>query len=270
MLKKLYRYELRALYRTLLPAYALMLGVALVTRFAFLFDAEGVWFFEASRWTMVVISFMSAYALMIVTTVIVIIRFYKHLLTREGYLTFSLPVSTATHIFSKLIAAMTVALTTTLVALLSLFVLVIGTELWQEVVEFMPVVGMFFRAAFEGVGAVHMVLYILEVTVALLLTSAAGFLMYYACMAIGQQFRGRVGAAILTYFIISFGGQMVSSMLTFPLSMLIASLDFTWIEQHIRGVMHAIFLIILLITGAIAFAFWKITHHFLSKKLNLE
>ncbi len=271
MLKKLYRHELCALYRILLPAYAIVLGMSLVTRMSFLLKGDLIWFMEASRWTMVFLSMASVYALMIAHVVVAILRFYKHLLSKEGYLTFSLPVSTASHLLAKLLGALTTSLSGLIVSFLSLLVMVLGTDLWQELTGLLPAIVLFFQTAFLNVGPVHVILYTIEGLLAVLLASACSLLMFYACMAIGQQFRNRVGGAILTYIGISFAGRILASFSFFPISMVIlSSLDVAWLEQHARGAAHATLWIAILIIGVIAYAYWAITHHILSKKLNLE
>ncbi|MGN1388036.1 MAG: hypothetical protein ACI4WR_00145 [Bulleidia sp.] len=98
MLGKLLKYDFLSIGRILLPLYgAILVAAALV----------GI----SSRTTDVSLTIMTIYmflvmAAMILTVVLVIQRFYNNLLGREGYLMFTIPVSTGSHILAKVLTAL--------------------------------------------------------------------------------------------------------------------------------------------------------------------
>ena len=111
MLKKLYRHEFHALFRSLWPLYAGLLVLALLSR---LMDMS---FFDRRQLVVQILynSFMSLYvlgiiAMLIISFAVVIVRFYRHLLTGEGYLSFTLPFTAGQHITCKLVCGVVAGL----------------------------------------------------------------------------------------------------------------------------------------------------------------
>ena len=100
MLGKLFKYEFRAVARTLVPLYLATLVLALVNGFATRFDN--------SFFTGLMIFALTAFgiAIFVVTIVLIIQRFWNNLLKDEGYLMFTLPVSPYELIASKLLSAL--------------------------------------------------------------------------------------------------------------------------------------------------------------------
>ena len=107
MLKKLYKYELYSLFRNLLPVYAAVLGFALLSRLSLLIKTDNVLLQIPSRIS-TTIYFFSIVAVFVVGMVVVVMRFYKNLLSGEGYLTFTLPFSATQHIVCKLLCGVLV------------------------------------------------------------------------------------------------------------------------------------------------------------------
>jgi hypothetical protein len=103
MLSKLIKYEMKAYSRVLLPLYAAILAVAAADGLAWRFaDATGN--------TVLAVFLAAAYMILVfaaaaVTAAAVILRFYRNLLGREGYLMFALPASVGEHIASKVLSA---------------------------------------------------------------------------------------------------------------------------------------------------------------------
>jgi len=99
MLEKLLKYEFKATGRVFLPLYAGLIAAAVIAYFALRTDIE-------------IINILSGLllgalyvALVIITIVLLIQRFYQSLLRDEGYLMFTLPVNPSLLIASKLISA---------------------------------------------------------------------------------------------------------------------------------------------------------------------
>ena len=106
MLRKLMKYEIYAMGRILLPLYLLVL-VACGALAADLRLDKGLSGQGSVVFVLLVILFsVSIMAMLVVSVIMVIQRFYKNLLGDEGYLMFSLPVSTAQNILSKALSAL--------------------------------------------------------------------------------------------------------------------------------------------------------------------
>ena len=112
MLRKLIKYEFRATARVMLPLYLVTIVLALLTRGASLWlelatadmtMGESILGFLAG---LVAVAFVLALlATFIVAVVLAVFRFRKNLLTDEGYVMFTLPVSPHSLVCSKLIVS---------------------------------------------------------------------------------------------------------------------------------------------------------------------
>ena len=110
MLAKLLKHEFKATARIFLPLYLILLIFGLINRIFNVFDIFGdsISFNMQSILSVIssIIYFTLIVAIIVMTLVIMIQRFYKNLLGDEGYLMFTLPVKPWQHIVSKLIIAM--------------------------------------------------------------------------------------------------------------------------------------------------------------------
>ena len=261
MLKKLYAYEYRSLFRSLLPIYIGLLGLALIGRLPYLFDREGI---AVALITGLSTAFyiLGIAALFIVGAVIIVTRFYKNLLGGEGYLTFTLPFTPTQHIVCKLLCAVSLMLVNALVVFASLLITGAGSDVLDGIFSLIKAISGQF-SAFRIISIVaEAVLYIVA-------SFFQGVLMFYAAMAIGQQFRSRIGGAVLAYIcmyvaieIIQFTGSMI---LMFGFADQVEA----FLSEGVASIQIAMLLPIaeaILISVACFVA----TRHFLTKRLNLE
>ena len=92
MLAKLLKYDFKAMFKIFLPLWGVLLVVSGVNRLISgspLAEGGGMGIFTSLLGVMYVLLIM---AVMVVTTVIIIARFYQGLLKDEGYLMFTIPV----------------------------------------------------------------------------------------------------------------------------------------------------------------------------------
>ena len=102
MVKKLLKYEFISYLRTLVPMYIILLAIGTLNRFIQIFENEHFSYnivFSSSVAALVVASMVCG----VMTMVMGVVRFHKNLYTSEGYLSFTLPVTTGQHIFAKLV-----------------------------------------------------------------------------------------------------------------------------------------------------------------------
>lgn len=138
MLMKLIKHDFLSTYRHILPVYFAIVGVAIMGGISLLFNDV--------RWLNIII--MIAFIISIVSLVVAMIvivnqLFYKRLFTNEGYLNFTLPVSTMETFLSKIITGMIWLLSSILVSLFSFFLFVFivalshgGVDLLQELAHY--------------------------------------------------------------------------------------------------------------------------------------
>jgi hypothetical protein len=101
MLGKLMKYDFKALAKMLFPVYGVMIALMFVVSLMAKLNLENNALFVILA---LLLGFLIA-ASFTVTIICVVLRFYNGLLKNEGYLSFSLPVKTETHIAAKVINA---------------------------------------------------------------------------------------------------------------------------------------------------------------------
>ena len=110
MLSKLLRHEFRATGRIMLPVYALLLvscgGCTLFGRLLGRYPESTV--LSVVQTVFATLFGVTTFGMLLLTLVLMVYRFYKNLMTDEGYLMFTLPVSRSQLIWSKLLVALVV------------------------------------------------------------------------------------------------------------------------------------------------------------------
>ncbi|MBQ8338505.1 MAG: hypothetical protein IJY33_05105, partial [Oscillospiraceae bacterium] len=187
MVKKLFKYEFAAYLKTLIPFNIVLLSVALFTRLVQFFEtdiAELSFIYDIIITLSVMTYIATIVACFAAVFVMAVIRFYKNLYTAEGYLSFTLPVTPAQHIFVKLttaVALMGITLVTTIVS----FAIATAGELGIEILK---AAGYLFKKLVELAG-INVWFYALEIFVMLVISSCVSILFYYTCISIGQLFK---------------------------------------------------------------------------------
>lgn len=130
MLGKLLKYEFKATMRKFIPIYIAILLMAIVNRII----KGGV--IDDKRQGLGIAILTALFISLVVITIIVIVqRFNKNLLSDEGYLMFTLPVSSESHIISKTIISVFWAIASCFIVMCT-FMIIFGTlEGFKEVFE---------------------------------------------------------------------------------------------------------------------------------------
>jgi len=194
MLGKLMKYEFRSVGRIMLPLYGAWLVISLLF---------GLVINKLQELTLINVitgllyGAVTAVAL-VLTLILIIQRFYKNLLGQEGYLMFTLPVTTGRHIWNKTISAAVWFVLAGIVALVSVGFISIWSVTPSAILKG---IGMFFSDVSHSVGAGGTVLLTIEVIALVLLIGGEAALKIYAAIAIGHQWSshriiGAVGAYI--------------------------------------------------------------------------
>ena len=104
MFGKRFKHVVKATARLLLPLYVVIVVLTIMDRIVLNLDVfEGIMFFIPGMLTTLYV--ISLIAIVVVTIVMLIIRFYKNLISDEGYLMFTLPVKTHQLINAKMFAS---------------------------------------------------------------------------------------------------------------------------------------------------------------------
>ena len=266
MLSKLLNYDLRANLKIFLFIWPAILVFGLLERIALM--AELPVKISAIFVNLTTVLFVLAViAACVFALVISVIRFYSGLLRDEGYLMFTLPVSTTELIFSKLIVSIVWFLGTFAVDALGL--LLSGTiGGYEDIVRFrfaftfgapysMPTITQA-QAGWLTVGVVVLVV----------LCGLALCLMTYAAMAIGQSFKKNKGLMSVVFFFVLWIGTRLVLALIFGAFYGSASA-----AVNTMTVLQALWTVLgCACVGALAFCvgYFFLTHGMLRKHLNLQ
>lgn len=136
MFGKLMKYEMRYLIRIFAPMWAIVFSLCAFSRVILRPDMNGMMVVEGSEAILPIVAVMLAVTgiitMMVVTTVVLLQRFYKGMYGDEGYLMFTLPVTTGSLIHSKALSAFIMMIVTELVTLAGVLIMISYPEIWKE------------------------------------------------------------------------------------------------------------------------------------------
>jgi len=275
MMKKLLKYDLKSLSRVFLPVWilapvmAIFLGMGLNEAIK---DSETYIAYDFN--ILLVLSgivFVAVMMVMLVMTILFVIqRFWNGLLKDEGYLMFTLPVTTRELIISKAIAAEIVSIIS-IVAGMAAIVILSGMSL--SPVDFLSV-----RFWFLWQNNVLLTNAQIAVTVTLsILGVMCGLLQtiykVYTAMALGQLMEAhRVIGSVIAYVGISIVNSSVMAAVADIFNMVMKMLGIQWDLVYMTGFRGQIISLVLM---SVVSLIWVVVYHIvteyvLEKKLNLE
>ena len=211
MLGKLIKHEFRATARLMLPLFGVVMLLSLFMRIAAhgVFSAENRSNLPFLDILSTLISFAFIVALIIVavfSVVLMVSRFYKNLMTDEGYLMFTLPVSIHQLLWSKLIVAAVWFIATFLVEALAIAVVALEGGMLRDLLgDFAQLL-----SELDAYYALNGAAFALELLVLLLLSLIVSCLNFYAPIAIGYSFSNhKTLLSVVFYFALSIFWQIV-------------------------------------------------------------
>ena len=202
--------------------------------------------------------------------IFVITRFYNTMLSDRAYLTFTLPVKTSTHIWSKLLGGVIWQLIGSVFVLLCQTFFRAGSYWTPEVneVKDMMKIWMGYMPDFKAKFILPIILAVLLV----LVWNVIPILMVYMCMAIGQLFgKWRIFASIASFIIIVIALYVLLIAGVMGLIIVDPNISFDPLvnasEYAILNIVLGTILVVSVIAGAVCFA---VTNRLFDKHLNLE
>lgn len=269
MVRKLWKHEYLAWLRVLPLIYGITLAIAAMLRLVLVFENDSVYYnivlFSAVAMLMIALIVTAASA-----TVFGIQRFYKNLFTGEGYLTHTLPVTPAAHLWVKVLTAVSFDIASVIVCVLAGMIVTAG-EVFSEVCKAAAYLFGYIPKAFAG----HFAGWTAEMILIVVVAALGSHLFYYLCICIGQLFRkNRVLAAVGVYF----GFYIISQILSTVMMVVFVILGEAgvWddilelVGRHPEASVHVFFVGIIVLSALAALAEYWICHRIIRKKLNLE
>ena len=216
MLGKLLKYEFRATARVFLPMYVLLLVMSAVARLVYgaqMNEAQGT-LLNILTVVVTVAVIGLVFAVAVVTLLLICRRFWNNLLGREGYLMNVLPVTSAAHVWAKLIAAAVWTVASAAVSIAALYIMLSGfgqnvgfSDLWELLRTL--------REVLQSYGIAGQVnLLVTQIIVFILLSLLSSVLKIYASMTVGQLAnKHRIWASVGAYFGIGIAESILFSRL---------------------------------------------------------
>lgn len=274
MLTKLLKYEFRSIGRQLIPLYLGVLGLAVVNHFFWFSVPANRGGLNEFLGGIPAYAAMMGYcavcvALFVVTALLIIQRFYKGLLTEEGYLMFTLPCKTWQLIAAKGITAAVMIAVGTCVGILSAMLMAANAQTWG--------------ALFRGIGEIpwgelfraHALwpLYVVETIILIIVGLFSSIGHVYVSIALGHlSNKHRVALAIVAYIVINVVWSSIFGAITRLIDIFRwDQVMCIWVDNlNTPGQIHLMMLILIAVCLIPAAVYFIGTNWILSKKLNLE
>ena len=267
MLGTLLKYEFKAVGRLLLPLYGAWLIAAVMLGLSVGNDGT----FGGSTLMIIISGILYgtfAMVAVVLTCILLIQRFYKNLLGNEGYLMFTLPVSTGQHLVNKVISGAVWGTAGIIVAILSGLLIAGCVEGFGTVFRNFN----FMAIDVPQQDKINIILIIVEILIVILLAFAVTAAKVYAAIAAGHQWSNHrvlgaiaafIGFGIIESVIGNFIGKIMDT------GMVNGAADVTTEMSQMTQVHLTMLLAIAIcavVTAIYGFIAWKL----LDKRLNLE
>jgi len=256
------KYEFMAVGRVFLPLFAALIATVLVNR---LLGALGM---QTPARILIVVSVLLMVGIAVITLVLVLQRFWTNLLSSEGYLMMTLPVSTDRIILSKLFTAAVLYAASTVAVTISILILAGAQINWADMAG---AINHFFTMS--PFTPAQMALMATQALIAVILSVFSGILILYASMSLSMVFnRHRWLAALGAYFVISTALQIITSVVASigVVSGLFDRVGNLFLNSPGPGVVHIVLLTVNVIGAMLCVAFYFITRYMLKNRLNLQ
>lgn len=257
---RLMKYDLRAALRLFVPLWLGTLVLALVNGFTMHLEYSENPVLNFLTGLVMVLYVLAVFAILILTGIYAIQRFYQSMLKDEGYLTFTLPVGIDSILWSKALTAMILSVCSAVVCVLSLLLLVVRDLASVNLSEF-------FEDLLHSIPLREIILTVVCFGVMLLAAALATLFLIYLSMALGQfAQKHRLAASVGAFVAIQ---VLMSFLLTLPASFT-EYWDVRWIPED--GWFAACVVFLLLAAGSLVQAaiYYFPTRYLFQKRLNLE
>ncbi len=277
MLGKLIKYEFKSTGRILPLIYLAVLALSVCVGLSF----RNSQFLDDTWGSMVVyaVYVLLVITLMVLTIAVILVRFYKSMISQEGYLMHTLPVKPWQHITGKLVMAVVWSGVAILIILASLMMIGGISGILPEAMAEMNVSLMINEMEYIfGKGFLVLAITAAVVQVIRLILQA------YASMAIGgSSVKNKVAYSFLAFIVIMVIVTVVTSLVgmasmirflatnsEFAGMMAGNTVEVSALNGGYSSTFIGLFTTQLVIDGILAVIFFILTNHFLGKRLNLE
>lgn len=280
MLKKLFKYENKALSKWLLPLsiaviiLSILASILLKTQIIFNDSLDYDIFsdlFNVSTSILLIVCIVAIVSTALIALVLILQRFRRNLFSNEGYLTFTLPVKPRDILLSKLFSASLWFLIVLISVTIGAFIFaVFGTSkefINYDVLNFISEVFDFLYQ--DGELASFTTAFLIEYLIYMLISIPTGILLFYLSITLGNQIakKHKVFAAIGMFFAISAVFSMIQSL--FETIFLYIPFSGGYIEDY-NFFSYLLFIPMIIVSIGAGIGFYFIIKYIIKNHLNLE
>lgn len=136
MLGRLFKYELKATSKVLVPIYIAFIAITIISRVSIDLQVD-----EGSLWSFIngmglFVFIISAITMFVATAIVIIWRFYRNASSDEGYLLFTLPVKVDYIIISEFLCALIWGFLMSVFAVLGIFLMIFNRNVDDNIINF--------------------------------------------------------------------------------------------------------------------------------------
>ncbi len=258
MLGKLLKHEWNATARKYGLFYLILAAVTLFAGIVHAIPTDNM-FFGFGEVAVLAIYIITLCAVFFCSTGMAVLRFYKNMVSDEGYLTFTLPAKVEQLVFAKLLVAFVWQLVTIVLVVASLYcVFVLGHISMAEIFEVLGAE----LGSFKDV----LIVFGLMIPVSLVYQ----LLVYYLSIAIGQLYgEHKIVGAVLAYCVLNFVIEMLIFVIMLAVLGIGGFIDMSVSMSTMDG-MASFYLLMTGLSALIAVGAYFATCQVLKKKLNLS
>jgi len=265
MLGKLLKHEFAFIGRVAIPVCGGTLALSVIVRVLFEFlanassDRMDTTLPFISTITLCVFALLAMYVGLFI---VMVVRQYRHVYGREGYLLHTLPVTADQIIFSKLIVWVTVSIAQVGVFLASVFILFQGLNAGFEPIDIIGQIPFMFSSLVnEPDSAVMVTLYLFQQVVGMV----SAFTTLFASISLGHSTKHRLWVTIGIYV----GAQIAISTVSSMLAMIIMAFGMSNGVGNGMSYLTISTLVSTIFSAVICGVGYFISRHILKNKLNL-
>jgi hypothetical protein len=270
MLGKLIKYEFKETYKFFLVMYGLLILFSFMTGLG-LSKLYGSEYKTLSMILLVLVFFFCGSISRIVTYIMIMRRYYVHMLKDQAYLTHTLPVKMSHRLTAMLLVDIVWVLVSGIVLVLSAVGLTLNTDL----------IGIALRAIGQGIefvaGEPLIILFAIMVLLILLVQELLSLLCFFAGISMGQTVKGHtlIGAIIFCY-VLNYAKNLVVNIIVqiIPNAYLDSFVDISTKEEFVamlgKGDVFMLGMGILFILLVLSSIYYFLAHYMMTSKLELE
>ena len=284
MLKKLLKYDMKSMVHLLVPLSIAVVGTTIAGTAALRImqtidnTKNASWILTSALALIFVSTILALLAFSVFSEILIMYRYYTHLFTDEGYLTFTLPVKTSSILNSKLINALIWSVYTVLVVFFCIFLYVIfgtaeegliNSKIFTEIKNALELLT-------QTYSAWVILKYIVEIVVIFIISLLYGVLSIYLALTIGSIIakKHKILAAIGIYYGLNTVMSIFVMIVNFIFTFTVANSYQDSYSSNYEIAIDRVFDISFFINAASFLVFsiveYFVTRHLLKNKLNLS